>query len=84
MRPAGGQATLAYEICLSPGDKLAGPMSGSALLTDSAIGGTHWLTLSSGQVTSILWDAHAYFAEPDGLVQACVVSYSKGQVCNPT
>ena len=49
---AGGQLKMAYELCMAPGEQDSGPdaMSKSALLTNSALGSTHWLTLSSYQV----------------------------------
>lgn len=55
MAHAGRQLKMAYELCLAPGEQglsPAGPnaTSRSALLTNSALGSTHWLTLSSDQV----------------------------------
>lgn len=49
---AGGQLKLAYELCMAPEEEDSGPdaMSKFALLTNSALGSTHWLTLSSDQV----------------------------------
>ena len=46
------QLKMVYELCMAPGEQDSGPdaMSKSALLTNSALGSTHWLTLSSDQV----------------------------------
>ena len=55
LRHAGGlRLKLAYELCMAPGEEDSGPdaMSKSALLTNSALGSTHWLTLSSDHVNN--------------------------------
>ena len=51
---AGGDAKYVMELGVEPGALCPEPLLKSALLTDSAIGSTHWLSLASGQVILLL------------------------------
>ncbi len=51
---AEGKVKMAYELCIAPGEEQTGSMPKALLLTNSAIGSTHWLTLSSSQVILML------------------------------
>ena len=53
---AEGKVKMAYELCIAPGEEHSGSMPKAFLLTNSAIGSTHWLTPSSSQVTLLLQD----------------------------
>ena len=59
-----GEAKWAYELCIAPSEEAPHAPLKLALLTNSAISSTHWLSTSCGQVNLLSQDAQSFIESP--------------------